>query len=45
MTSFETLKERYEEGRISKALLLIYVKKGIITMEEYYEILGLVEES
>ena len=40
MTSFETLKERYEQGRISKAMLLIYVKKGVITQSEYEEIIS-----
>ena len=32
---FEKLKERYEQGRISKAMLRVYVKKGQITRQEY----------
>lgn len=40
MTSFETLKERYEQGRISKTMLQIYVRKGVITQEEYEEIIS-----
>lgn len=35
---FEKLKERYEQGRITKAMLRVYVKKGQITSEQYYEI-------
>lgn len=37
---FETLKERYKSGRITKAMLKIYVKKGVITHEQYQEITG-----
>lgn len=37
---FETLKKRYEQGRITKAMLKIYVRKGVITQEEYNEIVG-----
>ena len=37
---FETLKKRYEQGRITKAMLKIYVKKGVITQEQYEEIVG-----
>ena len=37
---FDTLKERYENGRITKAMLKIYVKKGVITHEEYKQITG-----
>lgn len=37
---FDTLKERYETGRITKAMLKIYVKKGVITHEQYEEITG-----
>lgn len=36
----ETLLERYENGRIAKAMLKIYVRKGVITPEEYKEITG-----
>ena len=35
---YETLKERYEQGRITKAMLKIYVKKGVITQAQYEEI-------
>ena len=38
--NFEILKERYEQGRITKSMLKIYVKKGVITQEEYDEIVG-----
>ena len=37
---FDKLKERYEQGRISKAMLRVYVKKGQITPEQYLEITG-----
>lgn len=37
---YETLKERYEQGRITKAMLKIYVKKGVITSSQYKEITG-----
>ena len=33
--TYEILFERYQQGRISKAMLKIYVKKGVITQEEY----------
>lgn len=35
---FEILKKRYEQGRITKAMLRVYVKKGVITPEQYREI-------
>ena len=38
--SKETLQERYENGRITKAMLKIYVKKGVISPEDYEEIVG-----
>lgn len=38
--TFEKLKERYEAGRITKAMLAIYVKKGVITAAQYKEICG-----
>jgi len=38
--SYETLVERYESGRISKSMLKVYVKKGVITPEQYEEIVG-----
>ena len=37
--TYEILYERYQQGRISKAMLKIYVKKGIITEEEYQSII------
>lgn len=37
---FEKLKERYEQGRISIAMLRVYVRKGQITKEEFFEITG-----
>lgn len=38
--NYETLYERYQQGRISKSMLKIYVKKGIITQEEYESIIS-----
>lgn len=38
--SFEILMERYQQGRISEAMLKIYVKKGIITQEQFDEIIN-----
>ena len=40
MSEFEKLKQRYEQDRITKSMLKIYVKKGIITQEEFIEIVG-----
>ena len=37
---FEKLKERYEQGRITIAMLRVYVRKGIITPVQYYVITG-----
>lgn len=37
---FEKLRQRYEQGRISIAMLRVYVKKGQITREQFYEITG-----
>ena len=37
---FEILKERYEQGRITKAMLKVYVRKGVITKAQYTEITG-----
>ena len=36
----ETLAERWEQGRISEAMLRVYVKKGVISKEEFEEICG-----
>lgn len=38
MASKETLKERYEKGRISEVMLKKYVQAGVISEEEYKEI-------
>lgn len=38
--NFEVLLERYHQGRITKAMLRIYVKKGVITAEQFKEITG-----
>lgn len=37
--TYEILLERYLHDRITKAMLQIYVKKGIITQEQYEEII------
>lgn len=37
---FNILEKRYEQGRITKAMLENYVKVGRITAEEYAEITG-----
>jgi hypothetical protein len=37
---FDILLERYNTGRITKAMLKIYVKKGVITPAQYQEITG-----
>ena len=37
--TYEILFERYQQGRISQAMLRIYVKKGVITQEEYQSII------
>lgn len=42
--TYEILLERYLEGRISKAMLVVYVKKGIITQEQYEEIINSKED-
>lgn len=38
MSNKEKLAERWEQGRISEAMLRVYVKKGIISREEFEEI-------
>lgn len=38
---FETLKKRWEQGRISEKMLRVYVKTGQITEEEFKEITGI----
>lgn len=42
--TYEILLERYKEGRISKAMLAVYVRKGVITQEQYEEIISSVDE-
>lgn len=37
--NIETLKERWIQGRISEAMLKIYVRKGVITEEKRNEIM------
>ena len=37
--NIETLKERWVQGRISEAMLKIYVRKGVITEEKRNEII------
>ena len=38
--NYNTLFERYQQGRITKAMLKIYVKKGIITQADYEDIIN-----
>lgn len=37
--NIETLKTRWTQGRISEAMLKIYVRKGVITEEKQKEIM------
>ena len=37
--NIETLKERWVQGRISEAMLKIYLRKGVITEEKRNEIM------
>lgn len=39
--NFNTLKIRWEAKRISEPMLRVYVKKGIITSDEFTEITGI----
>lgn len=36
----ETLKQRWETGRISEAMLRLYVRKGLLTAADFEEITG-----
>ncbi len=36
----ETLKQRWDSGRISESMLRVYVRKGVITSAEFEEITG-----
>ena len=38
--NYETVKSNYEKGLWNKTLVRMAVKKGIITKEEYEEIVG-----
>lgn len=38
MNSKEKLTERWEQGRISEAMLRVYVRKGILSKAEFEEI-------
>lgn len=38
--NFETIKRNYERGLWSKAMVKLAVKKGVITQEQYDEIIG-----
>ena len=42
--TYEILLERYLQGRISKAMLAVYVKKGVITQEQYQQIIDSKED-
>ncbi|MGN0706538.1 MAG: XkdX family protein, partial [Faecalibacterium sp.] len=35
-----TVKQRWQTGRISEAMLRVYVRKGILTAEDFEEITG-----
>lgn len=37
--SYKVLFERYQQGRIAVPMLKIYVKKGIITQEQFQSII------
>ena len=40
MNNKEKLTERWTQGRISEAMLRVYVRKGIITKVDFEEICG-----
>lgn len=40
MSNKERLTERWTQGRISEAVLRVYVRKGIITKVDFEEICG-----
>lgn len=40
MSNKEKLTERWNQGRISEAMLRVYVRKGIITKSDFEEITG-----
>ena len=37
----DTLRTRWEKGRITEVMLRLYVRKGVITPEEFEEITGI----
>lgn len=39
--TYETLKTRWNKGRISEAMLRVYVRKGVLTKKEFEEITGI----
>ena len=45
MNSKEKLAERWEQGRISEAMLRVYVRKGILSKAEFEEICGKKDEA
>lgn len=40
MNSKEKLAERWKQGRISEAMLRVYLRKGILSKAEFEEICG-----
>ena len=40
MSNKEKLAERWKQGRISEAMLRVYVRKGILSKAEFEEICG-----
>ena len=38
--NFETIKRNYDRGLWNKAMVRMAVRKGVITMEQYKEIIG-----
>ena len=38
--NFETIKRNYERGLWNKAMVKMAVRKGVITKEQYQEIIG-----
>lgn len=40
MTQKERLQDRWDHNRISEAMMRVYVRKGLITKEDFKEITG-----
>ena len=38
--TFDSIKARYDAGRMTKAQLAVYTRKGVITPAQYKEITG-----